>query len=121
MGSALLVMALVTSTRGDMTEALPLFDRALAVTKSDPALADLRLLLQLNKAVTLGNLDRHEEALTAARQARQLSDQAGRDVPAGPGAQRPGPAAVPDGALGRRPDRGGHPARGPDRTRHSLL
>ena len=77
MGSVLLVMALVTSTRGDMTEALPLFDRALAVTKSDPALADLRLLLQLNKAVTLGNLDRHEEALTAARQAGQLSDQAG--------------------------------------------
>jgi tetratricopeptide (TPR) repeat protein len=60
-----------------MTEALPLFDRALAVTKSDPALTDLRLLLQLNKAVTLGNLDRHEEALTAAGQARQLSDQVG--------------------------------------------
>jgi DNA-binding CsgD family transcriptional regulator len=77
MGSALLVMALVTSTRGDMTEALPLFDRALTVTESDPTLTDLRLLLQLNKAVTLGNLDRHEEALTAAGQARQLSDQVG--------------------------------------------
>ena len=77
MGSALLVMALVTSARGDMTEALPLFDRALTVTESDPTLTDLRLLLQVNKAVTLGNLDRHEEALTAAGQARQLSDQAG--------------------------------------------
>jgi DNA-binding CsgD family transcriptional regulator len=73
----LLVMALVTSTRGDMTEALPLFDRALTATESDPTLTDLRLLLQLNKAVTLGNLDRHEEALTAAGQARQLSDQVG--------------------------------------------
>ena len=77
MGSALLVMALVTSARGDMTEALPLFDRALTVTESDPTLTDLRLLLQVNKAVTLGNLDRHEEALTAARQARQLADQVG--------------------------------------------
>ena len=77
MGWALLVMALVTSARGDTTEALPLFDRALAVTASDPALTDLRLLLQLNKAVTLSNLDRHEEALTAAGQARQLADQVG--------------------------------------------
>jgi DNA-binding CsgD family transcriptional regulator len=77
MGWALLVMALVTSARGDMTEALPLFDRALAVTESDPTLTDLRLLQQLNKAVTLGNLDRHEEALTAAGQARQLADQVG--------------------------------------------
>jgi len=77
MGWALLVMALVTSARGGMAEALPLFDRALAVTASDPALTDLRLLLQLNKAVTLGNLDRHEEALAAAGQARQLADQAG--------------------------------------------
>ena len=31
----------------------------------------------MNKAVTLGNLDRHEEALTAAGQARQLADQVG--------------------------------------------
>jgi tetratricopeptide (TPR) repeat protein len=77
MGWALLMMALVTSMRGDMAEALPLFDRALAVTASDPTLTDLRLLLQLNKAVTLGSLDRHEEALAAAGQARQLADQAG--------------------------------------------
>jgi DNA-binding CsgD family transcriptional regulator len=77
MGWALLVMALVTSARGDMTEALPLFDRALAVTESDPTLTDLRLLIQLNKAVTLGNLDRHKEALDAAGQARQLADQVG--------------------------------------------
>ena len=77
MGWSLLVMALVTSARGDMTEALPLFDRALAVTESDPTLTDLRLLQQLNKAVTLSNLDRHEEALTAAGQARQLADQVG--------------------------------------------
>ena len=77
MGWALLVMALVTSARGNMAEALPLFDRALAVTESDPTLTDLRLLLQLNRAVTLGNLDRHEEALTAAGQARQLAGQVG--------------------------------------------
>ena len=66
--------------RGDMTDALPLFDRALAVTESDPALTDLRLLLQINKAVTLGNLDRYEEALAAAGQARQLADQVGTAI-----------------------------------------
>ena len=60
-----------------MTDALPLFDRALAVTQADPALTDLRLLLQINKAVTLGNLDRYEEALAVAGQARHLADQVG--------------------------------------------
>jgi DNA-binding CsgD family transcriptional regulator/tetratricopeptide (TPR) repeat protein len=77
MGWALLMMALVTSVQGRMTDALPLFDRALAVTQADPALTDLRLLLQLNQAVTLGNLDRYEEALAAAGQARHLADQVG--------------------------------------------
>ena len=77
MGWALLMMALVTSVRGRMTDALPLFDRALTVTQSDPALADLRLLLQINKAVTLGNLDRYEEALAVAGQARHLAGQVG--------------------------------------------
>ena len=60
-----------------MTDALPLFERALTVTQADPALTDLRLLLQINKAVTLGNLDQYEEALAAAGQARHLADQVG--------------------------------------------
>ena len=80
MGWALLMMALVTSVRGGMTDALPLFDRALAVTHTDPALTDLRLLLQINKAVTLGNLDRYEEALAMAGQARHLADQVGTTI-----------------------------------------
>ena len=63
-----------------MTDALPLFDRALAVTQSDPALTDLRLLLQINKAVALGNLDRYEEALAAAGQARHLAGQVGTAI-----------------------------------------
>ena len=80
MGWALLMMALVTSVRGGMTDALPLFDRALAVTQADPALTDLQLLLQINQAVTLGNLDRYEEALAAAGQARHLADQVGTAI-----------------------------------------
>jgi tetratricopeptide (TPR) repeat protein len=80
MGWALLVMALVTSIRGHMDDALPLFDQALDVTQSDPALADLRLLLQINKAVTLGCLDRYEEALTEAGHARDLADQVGTTI-----------------------------------------
>ena len=77
MGWALLMLTIVTSVQGHMTDALPLFDRALSVTEADPALTDLRLLLQINKAVTLGNLDRHEEALAVAGQARHLADQVG--------------------------------------------
>jgi DNA-binding CsgD family transcriptional regulator len=77
MSWALHVLTLVTTAQGKMAESLPLFDRALTVTQADPALTDLRLLLQINKAVTLGDLDQYEEALAEARQARRLADQVG--------------------------------------------
>ena len=80
MGWALLMMALVTAVQGNVTDSLPLFDRALTVTQADPALTDLRLLLQINKAVTLGNLDQYEEALAVAGQARDLADQVGTAI-----------------------------------------
>ena len=76
-GWALHVLTMVTVGQGQMTHALPLFDRALTVTQGDPALTDLRLLLQINKAVTLGDLDRYEEAFAAAWQAQHLADQVG--------------------------------------------
>jgi DNA-binding CsgD family transcriptional regulator/tetratricopeptide (TPR) repeat protein len=77
MAWALHVLAGVAVVQGRMADALPLFDRALAVTRADPALTDLRLLLQINMAVALGDLDRHEDAFAAARQARNLADQVG--------------------------------------------
>jgi len=76
-GWALHVLTIVTAVQGQTADALPLFDRALTVTGADPALTDLRLLLQINKAVTLSCLDRYEEALAAARQAQHLADQVG--------------------------------------------
>jgi tetratricopeptide (TPR) repeat protein len=80
MGWSLHVLTMVTAMRGNMTEALALFGRALAITESDPALTDLRLLLQINQAVTLGSLGRYEEALALAKQTRQLADQVGTAV-----------------------------------------
>lgn len=79
-GWALHVLTIVTAVKGQTTDALPLFDRALSVTQDDPALTDLRLLLQVNKAITLAGLDRYEEAFAAARQARHLADQVGTVV-----------------------------------------
>ena len=76
-GWALHVLIIVTAVQGQITDALPLFDRALAVTEGDPALTDLRLLLEINKAITLGNLDQYEEAIDAARRASQLAERAG--------------------------------------------
>ncbi|HEX3921383.1 MAG TPA: AAA family ATPase [Streptosporangiaceae bacterium] len=76
-GWALHVLTMVTADHGQRADALPLFDQALTVTQADSSLTDLRLLLQINKAVTLGNLDRYEEAFTAAGQARSLADQVG--------------------------------------------
>ena len=80
MGWALHVLSLVTAVQGRLTESLPLWDRALTVTRSDPALADLRLLLQINKAITLGNLDRYEEAVTVAGEALSLAGQVGTAI-----------------------------------------
>ena len=80
MSWALHVLTIVAMAQGKMTDALPLFDRALAVTQTDPTLTDLRLLLQINKAVALGDLDRYEEALTVAGQARHLADQVGTAI-----------------------------------------
>jgi DNA-binding CsgD family transcriptional regulator len=79
-GWALSVLTIVTAVQGQTTDALPLFDRALTVTQADPALTDLRLLLQINKAMALGSLDRYEEALAAARQALHLADRVGTVV-----------------------------------------
>jgi DNA-binding CsgD family transcriptional regulator/tetratricopeptide (TPR) repeat protein len=79
-GWALHVLTIVAVMQGQTTDALPLFDRALAVTQADPALTDLRLLLQINQAIALGDLDQYEDAFAAARQARQLADRAGTVV-----------------------------------------
>ncbi len=59
---ALHVLAIVTVMQGQMADALPLFERALTATRADPTLTDLRLLLLLNQAVALGDLDRYERA-----------------------------------------------------------
>jgi tetratricopeptide (TPR) repeat protein len=67
----------VSVMRGDVAGALPLFDQALTVVGDDPTLTDLGLLLQINKSVALGELDRYDEAVNAARWVRQLADHTG--------------------------------------------
>ena len=69
-GWALHVLALMATIRGELTEALPLYDRGLAVTETDPALYDLGLLLQINKAVALA---------TSTGGTRRWSRRSGRD------------------------------------------
>ena len=80
MGWALHVLTLVTTVQGQLADALPLFDRALSVTQVNPALTDLRLLLQINQAITLGYLDQYERAFAAAREARDIADQVGTPI-----------------------------------------
>ena len=67
----------MAAIRGDMAGGLLLYDRALAVAETAPTLTDLGLLLQINKAVALFNLDRHDEALATAERARQLAERVG--------------------------------------------
>jgi DNA-binding CsgD family transcriptional regulator/tetratricopeptide (TPR) repeat protein len=77
MAWALHVLTIVTTQQGRTTDALALLDRAVAATEADPALAHLRILLQVNQAVMLSDLDRYDEAFVSARQAQRLADQAG--------------------------------------------
>jgi DNA-binding NarL/FixJ family response regulator len=77
---ALHVLTIVTTMQGRPADALPLFDRALTVTETDPALTDLRLLLQINKTVSLAGLDRYEEAFAAAHSAREIASRVGAVV-----------------------------------------
>ena len=76
-GWALHVLTTTAAMQRRMADALPLYDRALSVTQAEPALTDLRLLLQINQAVTLGDLDDYDRAFASARQAEQLADRAG--------------------------------------------
>ncbi len=76
-GWSLHVLIIVSIMRGDVAAALPLFERALAVVGDDSALTDLGLLLQVNQAVALGDLDRYAEAVRAAEQVRERADRAG--------------------------------------------
>ena len=76
-GWALHVLTYTAAMRGRAGDALPLYDRALAVTQAEPALTDLRLLLQINKAVALGELDQYDGAIAAAREAQRLADRVG--------------------------------------------
>ncbi|MEJ3750021.1 AAA family ATPase [Actinomycetes bacterium KLBMP 9797] len=79
-GWALGVMALVRGMRGEIEETLPLLDEASAVAEGDPALAELSLLSGVNKAVTLGNLDRYEAAIQTAVEVRRLAEAVGNVV-----------------------------------------
>ena len=94
MGWALLMMALVTSVRGDLTGALPLFDRALAVNP-------VRSGADRPAAAAAAQQGRHAGQSRPVRggpgrgRAGTAPGRPGRhDVPAGSGALRPGPAAV---------------------------
>jgi tetratricopeptide (TPR) repeat protein len=80
MSWALAIRTIAHGMRGETAEALPLFDRALSVAEGDPALADLRLVLQVNQAVALSDLDRYDDAIAAAGQVRQLAEDAGNMV-----------------------------------------
>jgi DNA-binding CsgD family transcriptional regulator/tetratricopeptide (TPR) repeat protein/transcriptional regulator with XRE-family HTH domain len=79
-GWSLHLLTFTAAMQGRVADALPLYDRALSVTQANPALTDLRLLLQINKAITLGDLDQYDGAFTAAREAQQLADRAGMTV-----------------------------------------
>jgi transcriptional regulator with XRE-family HTH domain/tetratricopeptide (TPR) repeat protein len=77
MAWALHVLTTVVAGQGRLTDVLSLCDQALRVTGADPALTDLRLLLQINKAIMLGEMDRYEEAFATAWQARELAHEVG--------------------------------------------
>ncbi|HEV7652643.1 MAG TPA: AAA family ATPase [Actinophytocola sp.] len=71
------VLTIVSIMRGDVVAALPSFDRALKVVEGDTTLIDIGLLLQVNQAIALGDLDRYTEALRVVAQVRERADDDG--------------------------------------------
>ncbi|HET9139945.1 ATP-binding protein [Actinophytocola sp.] len=76
-GWSLHVLIIVALMRGDVAAALPLFERALRVVRDNPGLTDLGLLLEINQAVALGDMDRYGDAIATAERVRQRADHAG--------------------------------------------
>lgn len=79
-GWALGILTLVRCMRGEEEAALPLFERAFAVAEGDPSMTDLCLMLLLNRAAALGDLDRCDEAIEAAERACEQADASGSMV-----------------------------------------
>lgn len=79
-GWTLHVLIIGTMMRGDVDQALPLFDRALAVAKDDATLVDLRMLVQINHAAALGDLDHYDQAIQAAVEVCGLAERLGSPV-----------------------------------------
>ena len=79
-GWSMHVRSIVLIVRGYMAEALDLLDDAVRRIGRDGATAELSLLLRINRAVALGGVDRCDEAVTAARDVRQLAERVGNTV-----------------------------------------
>jgi DNA-binding CsgD family transcriptional regulator len=74
---ALHIKTVVLVVRGRVLETPPLFDRALAAVADEPRLADLRLLLGINRAVALAVMDHMDEAIEQALTAREAAARSG--------------------------------------------
>jgi tetratricopeptide (TPR) repeat protein len=70
------LQSIIEGMRGHEDELLALSARAVAIAEDDPTLADLRLMLLVNRAAALGELDRHDEAVAVAEQASRLANEA---------------------------------------------
>ncbi|SHN45971.1 helix-turn-helix transcriptional regulator [Cryptosporangium aurantiacum] len=77
---ALHLLSIAKVTRGGSAESLSLYDDAIAATADDLSLTDLRLLVQINRAIWLGDLDRYPEALEALREVRDEAARVGSAI-----------------------------------------
>ncbi|WP_035856283.1 helix-turn-helix transcriptional regulator [Cryptosporangium arvum] len=77
---ALHLLSIASVTGGGSAESLALYDNAIAATGDDLALVDLRLLVKINRAIWLGDLDRYPEALEALREVRDEAERVGSAI-----------------------------------------
>jgi tetratricopeptide (TPR) repeat protein/transcriptional regulator with XRE-family HTH domain len=67
------VLFMVHVMRGEPSKALALFEEASTAAEGDPALGDLQLVLSINRATVLGDIDRHVDAIDTATHARSVA------------------------------------------------
>jgi hypothetical protein len=71
---ALGVLALIKGMGGHEIEAMPMCAQANRLARGDPDLVPLQMMLQINQANMLGDLDRHHEAIAAAKQVQMQAE-----------------------------------------------
>jgi len=78
MARLLSTLAAVTAWRGELVKSLELFEQGLVVSRDEPGLTDMRLMLLTNQAMVEMTVDRPRQARATLAEAERLAERSGK-------------------------------------------